>query len=92
MYKSFSKDSSDCTVALLVLLLLSPVFVVTLFLAIANEGNLLSNGGPGYAAGVFDHQKFKTMNDRKRPLYGPVTSDHVRLTSVGKFVRKNLAG
>lgn len=89
MYKSFFKRFINCTVALLVLLLLSPVFVlVTLFLAIANEGKpFFIQRRPGLRGRVFSIIKFKTMNDRRGPD-GQLLPDHVRLTSVGKFVRK----
>jgi lipopolysaccharide/colanic/teichoic acid biosynthesis glycosyltransferase len=69
--------------------LLSPLFVVvTLMLAIANNGKpFFFQRRPGLHGRIFKVIKYKTMNDRT-DKNGNLLPDAVRLTPVGKFVRK----
>jgi lipopolysaccharide/colanic/teichoic acid biosynthesis glycosyltransferase len=69
--------------------LVSPLFLVlTLFLAIANEGKpFFVQRRPGKNEIIFKIIKFKTMNDKK-DSFGNLLSDAERLTSIGSFVRK----
>lgn len=89
MYKHFFKQVLDVTVSLLVFILLLPVFlVVTILLAIANNGKpFFFQPRPGKNERIFKVIKFKTMNDRK-DAQGNLLSDAERLTPVGSFVRK----
>ncbi len=89
MYKHFFKQVLDVTVSLLVFILLSPIFlVVTILLAIANNGKpFFFQPRPGKNERIFKVIKFKTMNDRK-DAQGNLLSDAERLTPVGSFVRK----
>ena len=89
MYKSFFKPLIDKCVALGVLLLTSPVFVVvTVLLWFANDGKpFFFQARPGKDGRIFKIFKFKTMNDKK-DVNGNLLPDADRLTGVGKFLRK----
>ena len=89
MYKSFFKRIIDFTAALIGFTVLFPLFLlIALFLTIANDGKpFFFQRRPGKNGKVFSIIKFKTMNDRKDDS-GKLLPDEVRLTAVGKFVRK----
>lgn len=89
MYKDFFKPIIDFFLALIGILILSPIFlVVTFSLAIANQGKpFFFQSRPGKNGKIFKIIKFKTMNDKKDSL-GALLSDAERLTNIGKFVRK----
>lgn len=89
MYKSFFKRSLDIGVSFVLLTLASPLLLVTmLLLAINNNGSIFFiQRRPGYKSKPFNIIKFKTMNDRKDEN-GNLLPDHIRLTPLGKFVRK----
>lgn len=89
MYKTHIKQILDFTIALIGLLILSPIFVlITLFLAIANKGNpFFLQERPGKDEKVFKIIKFKTMTD-ERGSDGKLLPDAKRLTTIGNFVRK----
>ncbi len=89
MYRSFIKPFLDGLLALVGLLLLSPVFLlVTLALFMANQGKpFFFQRRPGKNEKIFSIIKFKTMNDRK-DTDGNLLSDAERLTPAGAFVRK----
>lgn len=75
--------------ALIVLILLSPVFIfVLLGLYIVNQGKpFFRQIRPGKNEKLFKIIKFKTMND-KRDENGLLLPDAARLTGFGKLVRK----
>ncbi|MDC0294683.1 sugar transferase [Mariniblastus sp.] len=89
MYGSYIKPTADFCVALIVLLLACPIFLVScVVLAINNNGApffFQSRGGKD--GHLFNVIKFKTMNDRK-DKNGELLPDALRLTKVGKFFRK----
>ena len=89
MYPKITKPILDFLVAFFALLLLSPIFIlVTLFLAIANNGKpFFKQTRPGKNEKLFTIIKFKTMNDKKDTT-GNLLSDEKRLTVIGKIVRK----
>jgi lipopolysaccharide/colanic/teichoic acid biosynthesis glycosyltransferase len=89
MYKNYLKYTIDFILAVSLLLLLSPLFIVIcILLFMANEGSVFfSQIRPGKDEMPFYIIKFKTMNDRKDEA-GNLCSDEVRLTVVGKWVRK----
>lgn len=89
LYRSFLKRIFDFILSLLAFLLLFPVFlVVTVLLYIANQGSpFFLQQRPGKDGKVFRVIKYKTMNDQ-RDAQGSLLPDEVRLTPVGKFVRK----
>lgn len=88
MYKSL-KYILDFLVALLVLLLASPLMVILwLLLLVANQGNpFFLQQRPGKNERIFTIVKFKTMNDRK-DASGTLLPDAQRLTAVGRIIRK----
>lgn len=89
MYKYFLKHIMDFVLALLGLMILSPVFfIVTLCLFIANGGKpFFIQLRPGKKGKIFKIVKFKTMNDKK-DSYGQLLPDAERLTKIGGFVRE----
>jgi len=89
MYKHFFKRVIDFTASLIGFIVVLPLFVlIVLFLTIANDGKpFFFQKRPGKNGKVFKIVKFKTMNDKK-DKDGKLLSDEVRLTAVGKFVRK----
>ena len=88
-YKNIIKPLLDRLVALLVLLLLLPVWLLlTVLLALVNGGRpFFFQQRPGLHGKVFRVIKFKTMTDQ-RDRHGNLLPDHDRLTSLGKLVRK----
>ncbi|MDD3138091.1 MAG: sugar transferase [Lachnospiraceae bacterium] len=75
--------------ALVALVLISPIFLVTIFLLhFANNGAgvFFTQSRPGKNAKIFKAIKFKTMTD-DRDAEGHLLPDAVRLTKVGRFVR-----
>lgn len=89
MYRTFFKSLIDFVVSFVVLLIISPIFVmVVLFLAIANNGKpFFIQRRPGKNGTIFKIIKFKTMNDKK-DADGNLLPDAQRLTKIGQFVRK----
>ncbi|MBD3724389.1 MAG: sugar transferase [Flavobacteriaceae bacterium] len=89
MYSNFIKRILDFLLATIGFLVLLPFFIlITLFLAIANNGNpFFIQRRPGFKGKIFSIIKFKTMNDKK-DNEGNLLSDAERLTPIGKFVRK----
>jgi undecaprenyl phosphate N,N'-diacetylbacillosamine 1-phosphate transferase len=89
MYRSFFKPLLDCLVALICIILASPLFVIcTILLLVANNGKpFFLQKRPGKNEKIFTLIKFKTMNDKK-DKNGNLLSDEVRLTTVGKFIRR----
>ena len=89
MYKNFFKRFLDFWIALIVLLIISPILlVVTIWLHFANKGAgaFFFQERPGKDAKIFKVIKFKTMTD-ECGADGELLPDAVRLTKVGKFVR-----
>jgi len=89
MYRSFFKPFIDITAAFIVLVLTSPIILITIILlAIANKGKpFFVHARPGKNERVFKVIKFKTMNDKK-DTNGNLLSDAERLTLIGRIVRK----
>jgi lipopolysaccharide/colanic/teichoic acid biosynthesis glycosyltransferase len=89
MYKPILKPFFDFLVALIGIVILSPLFLfITILLFIANSGKpFFTQQRPGKHGAIFRIIKFKTMNDA-RDKDGKLFSDSKRLTRIGKFVRK----
>jgi len=89
MYKYFFKVLIDVIASLLGLIILSPIFVIVILLLLFfNDGNVFFfQRRPGLNGKIFKVIKFKTMNDR-RDKAGELLPDAVRLTPLGKFIRK----
>lgn len=89
MYKHFFKRFLDFWIALIVLILISPIFlIVTIWLYFANKGAgaFFTQDRPGWHGKVFKVIKFKTMTD-ERSDDGKLLPDSVRTTKVGAFIR-----
>jgi lipopolysaccharide/colanic/teichoic acid biosynthesis glycosyltransferase len=89
MYKFIIKPFMDWLIALIGLFFLSPILLIITFgLFIANRGiPFFIQSRPGKKGKLFNIIKFKTMNDNK-DHQGILLKDEIRLTKVGKFVRK----
>lgn len=89
MYKNFFKPLFDFSFALVLIVLLAPVFILLiLLLYIFNRGKVFFlQDRPGKNEKVFRIVKFKTMTDEKDEQ-GNLLPDELRLTKMGKFVRK----
>ncbi|QHI37453.1 Undecaprenyl phosphate N,N'-diacetylbacillosamine 1-phosphate transferase [Kordia antarctica] len=89
IYGSIIKPIADFVAAFIMLLVLSPVFIIIcIILGINNGGSpffFQSRGGKNQK--IFYVIKFKTMNDKKDEK-GELLPDDVRLTKVGNFIRK----
>ena len=89
MYKNYFKRFLDFTVAIILLLLIWPFFlIVTIGLHFANKGAgaFFIQERPGKDEKIFKIFKFKTMTDQ-RDAQGNLLPDCDRLTKVGKFIR-----
>jgi lipopolysaccharide/colanic/teichoic acid biosynthesis glycosyltransferase len=89
MYKLFFKRAIDVIVSFVLLLVTLPFTLIAgILLAFANNGKIFFvQQRPGLHGKPFYIVKFKTMNDR-RDAAGNLLPDDVRLTAVGKLVRK----
>ena len=89
MYKNIIKPIFDFLLAIIGILLFSPLFLIlTIILYFANGGQpFFFQLRPGKEGKLFRIIKFKTMND-KRDAGGNLFSDAERLTKIGKFMRK----
>jgi len=89
MYLNFIKRLIDVVLGSTVLILSSPIFILTiLFLLVANRGKVFFfQIRPGKNKIPFKIIKFKTMNDKK-DSNGELLEDHLRMTGVGNIVRK----
>lgn len=89
MYKLFFKRFFDFWVALIGLIVISPILlIVSVWLHFANKGAgvFFMQERPGKDSKIFKVIKFKTMTD-ERDTDGNLLPDAQRLTRVGKFVR-----
>lgn len=89
MYRHFLKRVIDFILALIGVILLSPLFfTVLILLMINNQGKpFFLQKRPGKNEQIFSIIKFKTMNDKK-DMQGELLPDSERLTKLGSFVRK----
>lgn len=83
------KTIFDFFVAFFIIIITLPILLITaLILFFANKGNpFFFQSRPGKHGKLFNIIKFKTMNDKKNDS-GDLLSDEIRLTKIGKFVRK----
>jgi undecaprenyl phosphate N,N'-diacetylbacillosamine 1-phosphate transferase len=88
MYKNFIKQLFDFTLALLSVIVASPLFVaIILLLIVVNKGKIFFlQERPGKNSRLFKMIKFKTMSD-KRDSDGRLLPDTQRLTKVGGIIR-----
>ena len=90
MYKHIFKPLADFFCALVLLILLSPLILVTiLLLALANKGKIFFiQARPGLHGQAFKIIKFKTMRDAFSANGDPLP-DELRLTKTGNIVRSS---
>ena len=88
MFKHFIKPLGDFFIAILLLLILSPIILLTaIFLFLANNGKVFFfQQRPGLNSKPFKIIKFKTMRDAFDKEGVPLPDD-LRLTKVGSIVR-----
>ncbi|HTO17316.1 MAG TPA: sugar transferase [Edaphocola sp.] len=89
MYRLFFKRLFDFSVSLIALLILSPILLfVTVALYFSNQGKpFFIQRRPGKNEKIFSIVKFKTMSEKK-DTNGQLLPDAIRLTSLGKIIRK----
>ena len=88
MYRYFLKPLGDFFIALFLLIIFSPIILITaFFLLVANKGKILFlQQRPGLNSKPFKILKFKTMRDMFDKNGIPLP-DEVRLTKAGTIVR-----
>lgn len=89
MYRNYLKRVIDFFIALVGLIILSPLLIVmTAWLHIANKGAgaFFIQPRPGLHGKVFRMYKYKSMTDEKN-ADGELLPDAMRLTKIGRFVR-----
>lgn len=89
MYKHFFKRFLDILIGLIGVLVFSPFFVIIFILLMYNNKGtpFFFQKRPGKNQKIFKVIKFKTMNDKK-DTKGNLLPDDVRLTKLGKLIRK----
>ena len=89
MYEQFFKRILDFLIALIALLLLSPVILVVFAALLISYRStpFFFQDRPGFQERKIRIIKFKSMNDKK-DASGKLLPDNVRLTPLGKFIRK----
>lgn len=88
IYSRFGKRPMDFTLALLALIILSPVFLIVALLVRIKLGSpvLFTQSRPGLNERIFEMYKFRTMTDNRNDN-GELLPDHVRLTKFGRLLR-----
>ncbi len=89
MYQHFFKRLFDLVIALVGLIILSPLFLILwiwLSIAYKGAGAFFLQERPGKDEKIFKVIKFKTMND-KRDEQGNLLPDNERLTKIGRWIR-----
>ncbi|HEF9893519.1 TPA: undecaprenyl phosphate N,N'-diacetylbacillosamine 1-phosphate transferase [Campylobacter coli] len=87
MYEKWIKRIFDFVLALFLLVLFSPLILITaLLLKIAQGSVIFTQNRPGLNEKIFKIYKFKTMSD-ERDEKGELLSDELRLKAFGKIVR-----
>ncbi|NBI07986.1 sugar transferase [Senegalia massiliensis] len=88
MYRKFIKRLMDFILALMAIILLSPVLVIVGLLVKINLGSpiIFKQKRPGLDEKLFTMYKFRTMTDEKNN-YGELLPDSTRLTKFGVLLR-----
>ncbi len=83
-----SKRIFDRLIALILLILLSPLYLVLSIFVLIFHGHpvIFTQNRPGLRGEIFKLYKFRTMTNEKE-ANGELCSDEKRLTSFGKFLR-----
>ncbi|MDX4059284.1 undecaprenyl phosphate N,N'-diacetylbacillosamine 1-phosphate transferase [Aliarcobacter skirrowii] len=82
------KSIFDKTLALFLIILFSPIYIVVSLLIFFKMGSpiLFRQKRPGYKEKIFGIYKFKTMTNEKDE-FGNLLPDDKRLVGIGKFIR-----
>lgn len=82
------KQIFDKTLALLLIILFSPIYIIVSLLILLKMGNpvLFKQKRPGYKEKIFGIYKFRTMTNEK-DKDGNLLPDNQRLIGIGKFIR-----
>ncbi|HEG0231500.1 TPA: undecaprenyl phosphate N,N'-diacetylbacillosamine 1-phosphate transferase [Campylobacter coli] len=87
MYEKWIKRIFDFVSALFLLVLFSPLILITALLLKITQGSVIfTQNRPGLNEKIFKIYKFKTMSD-ERDEKGELLSDELRLKAFGKIVR-----
>ncbi|HEG3429803.1 TPA: undecaprenyl phosphate N,N'-diacetylbacillosamine 1-phosphate transferase [Campylobacter jejuni] len=87
MYEKVFKRIFDFILALVLLVLFSPVILITALLLKITQGSVIfTQNRPGLDEKIFKIYKFKTMSD-ERDEKSELLSDELRLKAFGKIVR-----
>ncbi|EAM0195941.1 undecaprenyl phosphate N,N'-diacetylbacillosamine 1-phosphate transferase [Campylobacter coli] len=87
MYEKWIKRIFDFVLALFLLVLFSPLILITALLLEITQGSVIfTQNRPGLNEKIFKIYKFKTMSD-ERDEKGELLSDELRLKAFGKIVR-----
>lgn len=88
IYARFFKRPLDFIIALIALIILSPIMLIVSILVRIKLGSpiIFKQSRPGKDEKIFTLYKFRTMID-KRDVSGQLLPDAVRLTKFGKFLR-----
>ncbi|EAH9862658.1 undecaprenyl phosphate N,N'-diacetylbacillosamine 1-phosphate transferase [Campylobacter coli] len=87
MYEKWIKRIFDFVLALFLLVLFSPLILITTLLLKITQGSVIfTQNRPGLNEKIFKIYKFKTMSD-ERDEKGELLSDELRLKAFGKIVR-----
>ena len=88
MYRNFIKPCLDKFLALVLIILFSPIVIIVAFLIYLWDGLpiIFTQSRPGYKGKIFKIYKFRTMtNDRDEN--GVLLPDEKRLNGIGKVIR-----
>lgn len=82
------KSIFDKTLALFLIILFSPIYIIVSFLIYKKMGKpiLFRQKRPGYKEKIFGIYKFRTMTN-ETDEYGNLLPDDQRLVGIGKFIR-----
>lgn len=82
------KNLFDKTLALFLIILFSPIYIIVSFLIYKKMGSpiLFRQKRPGYKEKIFGIYKFRTMTN-ETDQYGNLLPDDQRLVGIGKFIR-----
>jgi len=88
MYKSFFKPLFDKILALILILIFSPIMIITALVIYFKMGRpiIFTQKRPGYKGKIFKIYKFRTMTN-ERDENGNLLPDEKRLKGVGKVIR-----
>ncbi|EAL9012737.1 undecaprenyl phosphate N,N'-diacetylbacillosamine 1-phosphate transferase [Campylobacter coli] len=87
MYEKWIKRIFDFVLALFLLVLFSPLILITALLLKITQGSVIfTQNRPGLNEKIFKIYKFKTMSD-ERDEKGELLNDELRLKAFGKIVR-----